>query len=314
MVTICLNMIVKNESKVILRALQSVINIIDCFVICDTGSTDNTVQLIKDFFSKHSVFGILKFTNFVNFEQARNEALELCSDFGDYILLLDADTVLKINSFDKNKLDKDMYYIIQKSNTHVYKNTRLIKNDGSFYYKGVTHEVVLSNRSITYQNIEQCLMYIEDLEDGGCKTDKLERDVKLLLKSWKKEKNSRTCFYLANTLFGMGKFEEAIYYYNERIKMKGWKEEIWYCYYKLGLCYFVFNKPDKAIYYLLEAFNINFHRIENIYYIIKYYIQNNKINNAKIFYNLALQNKKINPDYLFVEYDIYDYKLKELKF
>ena len=60
MVTLCLNMIVKNESKVIIRALESVVNIIDCFVICDTGSTDNTVQLIKDFFSAHNISGILK--------------------------------------------------------------------------------------------------------------------------------------------------------------------------------------------------------------------------------------------------------------
>ena len=313
MVTICLNMIVKNESKVIIRALESVINIIDCFVICDTGSTDNTVQLIKDFFSNHNVSGILKFTKFVNFEETRNEALELCSDFGDYILLMDADMVLKINSFDKHKLTKDMYYMVQKSNTHVYKNTRLIKNDGSFYYKGLTHEVLLSKRSITYQNLEQCLIYIEDLEDGGCKENKLARDYKLLSESWEKDKDSRSCFYLANTLFAMGKYEEAHHYYIERIKLKGWKEEIWYCYYRLGLCYFIFNQPDKALFYMLEAYNINFHRIENIYYVIKYYIQNNKMINAKVFYNLALQNKKLDPNYLFVEHDIYAYKLEELK-
>ena len=68
MVTLCLNMIVKNESKVIIRALESVVNIIDCFVICDTGSTDNTVQLIKDFFSTHNISGILKLTKFEDFE------------------------------------------------------------------------------------------------------------------------------------------------------------------------------------------------------------------------------------------------------
>ena len=107
MVTLCLNMIVKNESKVILRALKSVINIIDCFVICDTGSTDNTIDIIKEFFKGSNVSGILKTSSFIDFEQSRNEALGLCSNFGDYILLMDADMVLKIGTFDKNKLIKD---------------------------------------------------------------------------------------------------------------------------------------------------------------------------------------------------------------
>ena len=312
MVTLCLNMIVKNESKVIIRALESVVNIIDCFVICDTGSTDNTVQLIKDFFSTHNISGILKLTKFEDFEQARNEALDLCSDFGDYILLMDADMVLKVHDFDKHKLTKDMYYMVQKSNTHTYKNTRIIRNNGTFFYKGLTHEVIMSKKQIVFDNLPENLVYIQDLEDGGCKEEKLDRDMNLLLKCWKEEKTSRTAFYLANTLFGMGKFREASKYYIERIKFKGWKEEIWYCYYRLGLCYFTFDMPDKAIFYMLEAYNINFHRIENIYYIIKYYLQYNKLINAKVFYNLALQNKKINSNYLFVEHDIYNEKLEEL--
>ena len=37
--TLCLNMIVKNESKIIRRLFDSVLPIIDCYCICDTGST-----------------------------------------------------------------------------------------------------------------------------------------------------------------------------------------------------------------------------------------------------------------------------------
>ena len=43
--TLCLNMIVKNESKIITRLFNSVVPIIDCYCICDTGSTDNTVKI-----------------------------------------------------------------------------------------------------------------------------------------------------------------------------------------------------------------------------------------------------------------------------
>ena len=48
--TICLNMIVKNESHIIETTLNNIINhiTIDYWVISDTGSTDNTKEIIKD--------------------------------------------------------------------------------------------------------------------------------------------------------------------------------------------------------------------------------------------------------------------------
>ena len=48
---VCLNMIVKNESKIITRLLESVAPYIDSYCICDTGSVDHTEELIKDFFA-----------------------------------------------------------------------------------------------------------------------------------------------------------------------------------------------------------------------------------------------------------------------
>jgi len=45
--TIALCMIVKNESKVITRALDSVRGFIDYVCICDTGSSDGTQDIIK---------------------------------------------------------------------------------------------------------------------------------------------------------------------------------------------------------------------------------------------------------------------------
>ena len=47
--TLCLNMIVKNESAIITRLFKSVLPIIDSYCICDTGSTDNTIEIIKTF-------------------------------------------------------------------------------------------------------------------------------------------------------------------------------------------------------------------------------------------------------------------------
>jgi glycosyltransferase involved in cell wall biosynthesis len=71
-------MIVKNESKVIERLLESVVAIIDCYCICDTGSTDGTQEIIQDFFLKRGISGQVIEAPFVDFAHSRNVALRAC--------------------------------------------------------------------------------------------------------------------------------------------------------------------------------------------------------------------------------------------
>jgi len=80
--TICLNMIVKNESKIIERLLKSVLPIIDTYCICDTGSTDNTKTIIKDFFDKYNILGKIIDKEFINFEENRNYSLTAAKKYG----------------------------------------------------------------------------------------------------------------------------------------------------------------------------------------------------------------------------------------
>src|SRR5579872_1228962 len=99
---LCLNMIVRNEADKIERALDSVRKHISCFVILDTGSTDDTVEKIKWWGKVHNVPGVVAHGTFVNFSQARNQALDAARSYHgnigtpwfDYILLMDADMEL----------------------------------------------------------------------------------------------------------------------------------------------------------------------------------------------------------------------------
>ena len=99
--TLCLNMIVKNESKIITRLFDSVVTIIDSYCICDTGSTDDTVQIIRDYFSKKNIPGLIIFEPFKHFCHNRNFALHSALGLSDYILVMDADMTLEINNFTK---------------------------------------------------------------------------------------------------------------------------------------------------------------------------------------------------------------------
>jgi tetratricopeptide (TPR) repeat protein len=235
----------------------------------------------------------------------------------DYLLLVDADMVIEIGSqFNvvefKKQLTKDAYHIFQGSPIFLYKNVRLLKNNPAFSYWGVTHEYVKTLPNSTYDVIEKADLFIRDVGDGGSKTNKFERDIKLLLKGLEElPDNDRYTFYLANSYRDNRNFESAIQYYKKRIELGGWKEEVWFSYYSIGKCYKEMGDMGNAMFYWLEAYNYFPERIENLYEIITYYRNISKHSLAYTFYDLAEYevNRKTNVDHLFLEKDVYDYKL-----
>ena len=312
--TICLNMIVKNESKIIKRLLESVLPIIDSYCICDTGSTDNTIEIIQDFLYKNNINGVIVQEPFKDFSHNRNFALKSCLGMSDYILFLDADMILKIKDFDKKTLwDYDYYYILQGTESFYYQNTRIVKNNGLFNYICVTHEYIGVPPNSKSSIIEKNQLFISDIGDGGCKNDKFERDIRLLSNAILLEpKNDRYHFYLANSYHDSGKFSEAINMYEKRIELGGWAQEVWYSYYRIGLCYKNMNKPVEAINAWLNGYNFNQLRVENLFEIIHHYRNISKHVLAELFYTLAsnILSKNLDKDsYLFLHNDVYTFKI-----
>ena len=312
--TLCLNMIVKNESKIITRMLESVLPIIDYYCICDTGSTDDTIELIETFFRKHSIPGKIVKEPFNNFEYNRNYSLQCCNNLTDYVLLMDADMVLKVGTFDKGMLSAaDSFHILQGTDDFYYQNTRIVKNNGLYNYKGVTHEYINTPPNNINKSILKNQLFIQDYGDGGSKSDKFLRDIKLLTNGIIDEPNNeRYHFYLANTYHDSGDYKNAIEIYKKRIKFGGWNQEVWYSYYRIGLCYKQMQNIPEYINALLDAYNYLPDRLEALHDLISHYrhLGQNKV--SKLFYDSAKQilNKNNNiDDYLFLSNDVYKYKL-----
>jgi hypothetical protein len=312
--TLCLNMIVKNESKIITRLFDSVLSIIDCYCICDTGSTDNTVEIIENYFKDNGVSGKVVQEPFKNFCYNRNFALQSCLGMSDYVILLDADMILDVKLFDKKTLiTADSFNIIQGNDSFYYQNMRIVKNNGLFKYIGVTHEYIEIPLNTTTTSFDKAIIFIRDIGDGGCKNDKFERDIKLLTDGIKEEpNNARYYFYLANSYHDLGRFNEAINMYKKRITIDGWKEEMWYSYYRIGICYMKQQKMSDALWYFMEGYNYYPERLEGLYELMNYYRVNGKNKLAFTIYNMCKEylDKDINRDhYLFLHSDIYKSKL-----
>ena len=336
-VILCLNMIVKNEGKIITRLLESISNIIDCYCICDTGSTDGTHKIIKKYFDKRNIPGKILHEPFQNFEHNRNVALKGCETLDDvgidldnaYALLLDADMMLEIKpEFNKNHLILDYYRLYQTNGGYTYPNTRIVKINKKFRYHGVTHEYVDTPNGV---GKDLRTLHINDKDDGGSKHDKTNRDIKLLEEGLQKEPNNdRYMFYLANSYWDKGQHAKAIDMYRKRIGAGGFWEEIWYSHYRIGLCYNSMGKTEgqpggdfpRALDAWLEAYNYNTGRTENIYEIVKHYRIHSKHHLAYEFYklgkrtpypqNCALFIVNATYDYMFdYEYSIFSYYIKD---
>jgi tetratricopeptide (TPR) repeat protein len=312
--TLCLNMIVKNECNIITRLFDSVISIIDCFCICDTGSTDNTIDLIYEYFKNKGIPGKVVIEPFKNFCHNRNFALQACLGMSDYVLLLDADMILEINNFNKSLLlNYDSFSILQGNDVFYYQNMRIVKNNGLYSYVGVTHEYINTPNNNKVFGFEKKNLFIKDIGDGGAKHDKFERDIKLLLDGIKEEPNNvRYYFYLANSFHDLGRFGEAINIYKKRIELGGWREEVWYSYYRIGLCFKNMGKIDDAIKFWMEGYNFYPERLEGIYEIIKHYRIISKPILANLFYQQAKQILNLNHNrtsYLFLHDEVYTSKI-----
>lgn len=303
-------LMVKNESRIIRRCLEAAEKVVDAFCVCDTGSTDNTKEIAKDFLQGKK--GCITEAEWKNFGHNRTISFQAAQAFvrdklewnlaDTYGLLLDGDMVFVPGMLREQTLTEPGYTIIQCAGNLEYPNCRLIRMDREWICRGVTHEYWDGPT----KPLPKHVCYIDDRNDGGCKFDKFERDARLLEQGLAEDpKNERYMFYLAQTYHSLARWKDSIAMYKKRIVAGGWFEEIWYSHYMIAQCYLNLGDPIRFESWMLRAYNVHPKRAESIYKLARYFRE--KSQHHKAYHYVQLGRTIPNPhDSLFMENDVYD--------
>jgi hypothetical protein len=316
-------MIIRNESKIITRCLDNVKNLISAVCIIDTGSTDSTVQTVNKWLLENKIKGQILEREWKNFGWNRSESFTEAKKWvkdnnfilnQTYALFIDADMIFKkLDNYNPNHLKEKGYLLRQYHNLFSYYNLRLARFDQNWVCEGVTHEYWKIKDEDYYSGAYDYLE-IEDREDGGCKSDKFERDKRLLEKGLEEEPNNvRYLFYLAQTYSCLSEYEKSNEYYQKRIEKGGWYEEVWYSHFKIVTNYLSMDKPLEALEWCLKGYHFYKFRSEAFDAICKYMRENNKNNISYFLADFAEKIKLKKEDKLFISLDCYKFKFIETK-
>jgi len=293
MITISLCMIVKNEEDTLARCLGSVHDIVDEIIIVDTGSTDRTKEIAREFKSK-----IYDFEWIDDFSAARNYSFSKATM--DYILWLDADDVILPNDRKKLKelketLDPSVVTVMMKYNyafdeygnvTLCFYRERLVKRSHNPVWHDPIHEFIgIQGKTI---NEDICITHkrVHDASD---------RNLLIFEKMIEQGRtmSARNYFYYAKELYYHNRFEEAIVYFNKFLdSVEGWVEDNINACYHLSICYENVQDRPNMLKALLRSFEYDLPRAEICCQLGTYYIAAEDYERAMFWYELATKLKK----------------------
>ena len=222
MIPISVCIITKNEADKIDRCLSCIKELPFEIVVVDTGSTDNTIEVVRKYTDK-----IYYFDWCDDFSKARNFSISKATN--DWILVLDTDEYLQ-------KIDLDELY--RQMEEHAGGIGRILRSSEDpggettidrverlfdrrlYHYKRPIHEQVLPLHSDVEYSIYP--IPIEVLHDGYISTEtisreKAERNLRILLKSEKDYPDSYTYFQIGQSYYPMEDFENARKYYEKAL-------------------------------------------------------------------------------------------------
>jgi tetratricopeptide (TPR) repeat protein len=296
---LCLVMIVLDEEQWLPETLRAARELgIDYWVICDTGSTDETRAVVEK--ALESIPGEWHDIPFDSIGQARTELLRLAHGKADWLLMLDADMTVKGEL--PSDEDAEVYHGTIEGSWE-YTLPLLVSGRRRWVYRGVAHSYLAAEDGNSYTEAV-CDLRIEDRRPGGWRPGKLEEDARLLERELEKNPlDARSSFYLAQTYADLGRTSDALREYGRRILLGGYDQERFVAKLRRArlLCE---REPQNAIGACLDAWQERPTRAEPLYVAARQCRLNGWNEAALMFARQAAAISRPN-DRLFVEHATY---------
>lgn len=276
---------VKNGGPQFEDMLKKNIHLIDRWTILDTGSTDNTIEIINK-----TLVGVKKGElyqePFINFKDSRNRCLDLAGKDCKFIIMLDDTYVIQGNLRNfLNIVRGDQYSssftLIIKSDDVEYGSNRIIKSESGLRYIHRIHEVISDKDNINVVvPFNQSYIFDGRFDYMEERThNRKQLDLKLLYEEVEEDPNNpRSYYYLAQTYNQLKDYEKAFQFFMKRceyINAGFLQERVDAAFEAARIANFQLNKPWEECLALYErAFKIDESRPETQYFIgIHYYLE-----------------------------------------
>ena len=345
MTKLALNFICKDESHVIERMLNSSKSITDLIVAVDTGSSDNTIELIKRFGENNNIPTYVFERTFDTFNNSRNYAMQMAKNVVSeldwnpnetWTYWFDCDEQILVDSnFDRNQFNKDLFMINARIGKMVYtRNTfcRVSKLVDELEWIGPVHEFITSKSQNITSGLVQNLMIDVSMDGASWQGDIAQKYLshahKLEAYIADDRKDPRWIFYCAQSYHDSASMKDnkeeneerlrrSLKYYRERVsRPDGYPEEIYYAQYRIGAIMRIMEEPWHLTHQeLLKAYAIDPLRGESIKIIIDYYLQMSDWHMAYLYTKFAKETFHGRNPYptrlLFVDEMTYNWKFLE---
>ncbi|WP_214760490.1 glycosyltransferase family 2 protein [Exiguobacterium sp. s146] len=219
--------IVKNEEKVIRRCLESIKDLVDEIVIVDTGSTDQTVQISREYTDDVYFFQWCD-----DFSAARNFGKENAKN--TFILNIDADEYIDVSKISEYKewIQKKIHinkaYVTKIHNftddSKVVEHIAVRIASSNLEYTGAVHEEIITS-DVGISPIE--LYHTGYLEKTRKEKRKSERNLKLLKEKLKNSNQKIDHYYLAKEYLSIDNLEMAKKELINALSDKKYYDQLW---------------------------------------------------------------------------------------
>ena len=319
-------MMIKNEEKSIRVTINSIKDYIKHVIVFDTGSTDRTIEIVKETCRLNNQELHLKIGIFKSFPESRNDAIEFAESIKvKFLLLMDAGDEFQssktkkqflkvISSIPSNinyGLVKQKWYENNKGSfeTNDHNDLRFIRNNSNCRYNpdNIVHEAFLNVGQ--YLNLFDIFtLYQDRVKYGGSTEQRYIKDIGNLLKA---PKTKRNYYFLSQSYMSIDDFKNGFKYNILSLETNDGShaavDEV-FTLVRAGYCAMMCKMSLKIIYkYLFMAIDRPKPPIDAFIYIMKVSIDNSCVDKVVPYIETIYNLKKPIDESTLVNHGFYDY-------